>query len=138
MLILHLALISLLALTSKTAAVSIPGSITRRAPSLSSTPPSIPILPNSQVTEVDPKDHPDWAGELKPDDCRHAYGLMNGRVAYYNPKKVWMFWSRRWVIQPEHAILKLPFGTNYGGFHLSRSSRSLLILLDVAQGPAPS
>jgi len=113
MLILHLALISLLALTSKTAAVSIPGSITRRALSLSSKTLPISIPQNSLISRVNPQDHPDWAGNLKLDDCMRASGLLNARVAYYDPKKVWIFWSRRWVVQPSRDNWELPFGTNY-------------------------
>jgi len=46
-----------------------------------------------------------------------ASGLLNGRVAYYDPNKIWTFWSKRWVVQPEHDDWELPFGTTCGGLH---------------------
>lgn len=95
--------------------------------------PDIPKLPNDRSGSR----RPSRIGKrLKPDGCRYAYGLMNGRLAYCS--QVWMFWSRLWVVQPEYDNWELPFGTNYSGFHLPHSSRNLPILLNVAQGRAPS
>jgi len=72
---------------------------------------------NSPIQKVDPQDHPDWGGNFNSNDCMRAYGLLNARVAYYDPKKEWMFWSRRWVIEPLQDYWGLPFGTSYGGLH---------------------
>lgn len=102
--------------------MSIPGSMTRRTTSLSSRTLPISIPQNSPIFRVNPQDHPDWAGEFKSDDCMRASGLLNGRVAYYDPQKKWIFWSKRWVVKPSQDDWELPFGTTYGGLHPVSSS----------------
>ncbi|KAL8856833.1 MAG: hypothetical protein Q9178_006550 [Gyalolechia marmorata] len=73
---------------------------------------SVSGLLNSTL-RVDPSQHPDWAGVMHMSDCAKARYYFNGRVEFYNPKKVITFWSRRWTVQPPEDEFELPFGVKY-------------------------
>ncbi|KAL8679277.1 MAG: hypothetical protein Q9186_004421 [Xanthomendoza sp. 1 TL-2023] len=68
---------------------------------------------NIEVSRVNPGKHPDWAGVMNPSDCVRARSLFNGRIAYYDPEKRMIFWSRTWTIIPEGDQFELPFGAKY-------------------------
>ncbi|KAL8684837.1 MAG: hypothetical protein Q9224_006107, partial [Gallowayella concinna] len=68
---------------------------------------------NIDVSRVNPDKHPDWAGVMNPSDCVRARSLFNGRIAYYDPEKRMIFWSRTWTIIPEGDQFELPFGAKY-------------------------
>lgn len=113
MISLHFLILILLNLTSTiiTLYVSVPANVSSGPPSTAQPPSFNPV--NSLPGIVDPSYYTDWAGNLDPDDCTRAYGLLNGRIAYWNPATRWTFWSRRWVIQPEGLQWELPFGASY-------------------------
>lgn len=68
---------------------------------------------------VDTSLHPQWAGIMHPDDCVKARALLGGRVAFYNPHWLMVFWSRRWTVQPEgDYAFELPFGVRYSEYFL--------------------
>ncbi|KAL8797092.1 MAG: hypothetical protein Q9182_007245 [Xanthomendoza sp. 2 TL-2023] len=67
---------------------------------------------NIDFARVNPGRHPDWAGDMNPSDCVRARGFFNGRIAYYDPKKRMIFWSRKWTIIPDGDQFELPFGAN--------------------------
>ncbi|KAI4254540.1 MAG: hypothetical protein L6R42_007150 [Xanthoria sp. 1 TBL-2021] len=72
---------------------------------------------------VDTSLHPQWAGVMDPDDCVKARALLGGRVAFYNPHWLMVFWSRRWTVQPEgDYAFELPFGVRYSEYFLPPSS----------------
>ena len=107
MLPLHSLFLSLLIIVPTTAAIrplTLPNTLSK------------PIAFRATSTEsnsVNPDNFPDWAGDFNLDDCLRAQGLLNGRIAYWDPTIEWTFWSRRWVTKPEGNQWELPFGTRY-------------------------
>ena len=71
---------------------------------------------NAPIYPVDVQENPNWSGTFKADDCRRARGLLEGRVAYYDPRIEWTFWSREWLVIPPSTSQhwELPFGARYG------------------------
>ncbi|KAI4230002.1 MAG: hypothetical protein L6R36_000380 [Xanthoria steineri] len=68
---------------------------------------------------VDTSLHPQWAGVMHPDDCAKARALFGGRVAFYNPHWLMVFWSRRWTVQPKGGYaFELPFGFRYSAYSI--------------------
>ncbi|KAI4215942.1 MAG: hypothetical protein L6R36_009356, partial [Xanthoria steineri] len=74
---------------------------------------TLPINPLDPDQGINPFFHPDWAGDLQFSDCTKARYYFNGRVAFYNPKKIITFWSRKWTVRPEGDEFELPFGMRY-------------------------
>lgn len=110
---LALTLLSLLAYTNIAAAATIP-TLNNILTSPSKTTSARLAKRSAQV--IDPRLHPDWAGELDPNDCERAMALFNNRAPQYSPYLPVWFWSARWMERPSllNPNFELPFGTRYG------------------------
>lgn len=61
---------------------------------------------------VSPRDHPDWAGPIKLDDCQAAYDAISNGIR--DQQKVLTFWSAIYRSTPPPNSFKLPWGATRG------------------------